>query len=188
MSYLIHILGEFTLTPQTLVLYTINIRRHQRDPIFVAKLKQKGEVMMNCSNTEERSVWVIKDQNNNLAHKGSIFKSSKDQYTYLSTRTFSRESRAYIHEYQAQSALDHLNSQKDLAVFNLNFSLEKAILSKLIKINKSYLGDNLVVLEKVVTTTPLKLIKTMPFSKPITEQSCESCKCNHCLIKFKQVI
>jgi len=132
---------------------------------------------MNCSKNEERSIWVIKDQDGNFAHKGSIFKSSKDQFSYVSTRTFSRESRGYIEKHQAQSALDYLNTQNELSEFKLTFHLELAILSKLISINNNYLGDNLVILEQVASPSHLKLVKT-PLPLLLSKQSCESCECD----------
>jgi len=102
----------------------------------------------------DRSVWVIKDQEGCFAHKGSIFKVEKIKWAYMGFRTFSEDARGYVTKVQAKKALADLNNKKILSEFEeLSFHLEECNLSKIIhqyiKFKKTK-KNNVVLIEKEV--------------------------------------
>lgn len=92
--------------------------------------------------------WVIKDNQNNFVHKHSI-KTSGKKVLYISSKTFSPESRGYVSKERAEEAVKYLNEQSIIYGFKqLSFRVELANLSEITKKNKEFIGENLVVIEK----------------------------------------
>lgn len=110
---------------------------------------------MKSDDTNEKSVWVIKDSEGNFAHRNSIGK-SKHGWIYIAFRTFSeRECRGYITEKHAEVALIKLNKMKFMSEFDINFHIEYHSLNKIIIESKLFQGKNLVVCEKLLAINPL---------------------------------
>jgi len=100
-----------------------------------------------CNTSNEQSIWVIKDQDGNFAHRNSIGKSGKNTYLYISFKTFSPECKGYIDKESAESALLELNKRKHIMGLHNSFNLEYNILSEMTKLHREFQGENMVLYE-----------------------------------------
>ena len=97
-----------------------------------------------------RNVYVILDQKGNLANANSIGRIEKNIMAYVSFKTFSPECRAYLTEAQAQKALGKLQTKAKIMELDSIFTLEFVDLDNLIKEGKTFQGENMVLVEKLV--------------------------------------
>jgi len=95
-------------------------------------------------------VWVIKDSKGHFVHANSIKMYDSKTWMYVSSKTFSSDSRGYDNHNGAACAKDRLYSKCIKMKLNEVFSLEYLNLDDLIKQHKEFTGENLVIIEKLV--------------------------------------
>jgi len=69
--------------------------------------------------------WIIRDQEGNFAHKGSIKKVGKLKYRYRCHKTFSESCRGYVSKVSVEKALSELNAQNTISGFDIIFHIEQ---------------------------------------------------------------
>lgn len=113
---------------------------------------------MNLEANNEGRRWVIKDQDDNFAHRNSIGKSGKNTCIYISFKTFSPECKGYISKESAELALQELNRRKSIMGLPNTFNLEYNIISELTKLHREFQGENMVIYEKTHSNILNRLI------------------------------
>ena len=112
---------------------------------------------MDSDKLNGKSIWIIKDQNGNIAHRNSIGK-IKHGWIYIAYKTFSEDCRGYITKEQAEKALLKLNKMRLIAGLDYDFHIELHNLNKIIQEHKLFRGENLVICEKMLLSNSLTKI------------------------------
>lgn len=103
---------------------------------------------MNCTIDEDQYGWVIKDQDNHFAHRSSVKGTSTRQY--ISYIKFSQKCRWYENKESAEIALAELNKKRRSEYSYLIFHIEHVDLEKIMQEYDEFVGDNMIVKEKVI--------------------------------------
>lgn len=99
-------------------------------------------------NDNERWIWILKDSKGNFANANSVCKWNKNTWLYVTFKTFGKECRGYVDQYAVDRALTKLYSRIKEMGIKETFRIEYVKLSDVIKQNKAFEGENMVVVEK----------------------------------------
>lgn len=98
----------------------------------------------------QKWIWVIKDSKGNLANKKSIKMWDSKTWIYVTYQTFSPECRGYMDLMACECAMDKLWSKSRDMDLDESFHLEYVNIEDAIKEHKAFIGDNMILVEKLV--------------------------------------
>jgi len=95
-------------------------------------------------------IWIIRDSKGHIANGRSIKMWDRKTYIYVSFKTFSPECRGWGDMLQAERCMDVLKWEAEkMRLLDESFHLEYVDIDKLTDQNRSFEGDNMVLIEQV---------------------------------------